>query len=750
MSSPEATEAEPPDSPDRPERPGKDLIPVVLVVIASLAVFAYTYKPFASGEFYAHLDTKAQLIPWRCSQSIALNRGELGIWNPYMSRGYPHHAEGQSGVLHPCHLLVYGLLPVEWGLALEMSLYMPFAFVGMFLFLRYGFGCSRLPSVVGACVLTFSSFMFLHFMHVNMLWVYAHLPWALLALEMAYSSSSPRRWALALGACFVSMILLGHPQLVWMNALAVAGFAAYRAVQLRCSRNFIRRTLLVGAALVGALLIGMVQILPTADFLSRSKRSTISRAEFGNYSLPPVNLALSLNPYMLSNRFVGDYLDSGDFVPSLEFPNYFGAVCISLLLFYCIYDRRRLLDPNSKHTTIVVATLLLVAILLTLGKYGGVVYLQRLLPLVSKFRCPVRYASLVFAALACMVAVAFERLRRIETRNRSDLMWACGIPVGVSLLLTLIIRFAEVGIPEPHVKVGTWLGAAYGPGIAAITVGVLAFAVHKRSSLAWIVLCVLMLFDFACYNGPLLHAMHRRSFAGVRKTRRAMATQDHTYRHYAAINDPVLDGHYIANGYLGITPPEKLIYYGKDMNVTHIRLASIGVGHFVGAKGEPQIMNVPGAIPRARLVPNLKYVAKPLKTQHDPLTTAFTDTRVDELSGPPLELGETAKIIDDGFDCIRIKVVAKHKRLLVLSDRWWPYWQASIDGVAASIAPLYSHSIRGIVVEPGEHVVEMRYVSQPLRRGIWCAIVGIVLLIGIRFAPLTGQSSPKETVSKTS
>ena len=229
-----------------------------------------------------------------------------------------------------------------------------------------------------------------------------------------------------------------------------------------------------------------------------------------------------------------------------------------------------------------------------------------------------------------------------------------------------------------------------------------------------------------------------------------MATQDHTYRHYAAINDPVLDGYYIANGYIGIQPTEKLVYYGKGMKVNHIRLASIGVGHFVDPKGKPQVMNVPGSIPRARLVPNLKCVADPLTAKHDPLTTALSMARITDLAGPPLESGETAEIVDDGFDRIRIKVVAQHKRLLVLSDRWWPYWQASIDSSPKEIIPLYDKTMRGVFVEAGEHVIEMRYISKPLKRGMYCAVVGVLVLLGVLLVKTPDQSSPKETVSKTS
>ena len=119
----------------------------------------------------------------------------------------------------------------------------------------------------------------------------------------------------------------------------------------------------------------------------------------------------------------------------------------------------------------------------------------------------------------------------------------------------------------------------------------------------------------------------------------------------------------MANGNLGILPEQKLQIF-SDRN--HLRLASV---RHVHAADRSFILD--DALPRARLVPELRHSADPIAAiaQIDLLQTAVCSPEdAAAISGPALSGDESVAIIDDGYDMIRLRVTAADRRVLVVSD----------------------------------------------------------------------------------
>jgi len=68
---------------------------------------------------------------------------------------------------------------------------------------------------------------------------------------------------------------------------------------------------------------------------------------------------------------------------------------------------------------------------------------------------------------------------------------------------------------------------------------------------------------------------------------------------------------------------------------------------------------------------------------------------------------------------VRIEARMECRGMVILTDTWFPGWRASVDGKSAKIERAYGF-VRGVVVEPGSHVIEMRY--RP-----WSVYVGAAL-----------------------
>ena len=208
------------------------LVWIPLVVAIALLVLAL---PAMSGYVYVADDLGAFHLPIRTFYAQQLASGQQFEWMPGLFGGFYIAAEGQLGAYHPFHWILYRTLPLAAAFSLELLASYPFLFCGTWLFLRRVSG-SHLAGLYGALVFTFCSFMLLHFLHPNAIAVAAHMPWLLLALDVALRTEVRRQQIaaeMALGLIIGSQILLGYPQCVWFTALAAGSLVVFRYSQIR-------------------------------------------------------------------------------------------------------------------------------------------------------------------------------------------------------------------------------------------------------------------------------------------------------------------------------------------------------------------------------------------------------------------------------------------------------------------------------------------------------------------------------------
>jgi uncharacterized membrane protein YfhO len=86
-----------------------------------------------------------------------------------------------------------------------------------------------------------------------------------------------------------------------------------------------------------------------------------------------------------------------------------------------------------------------------------------------------------------------------------------------------------------------------------------------------------------------------------------------------------------------------------------------------------------------------------------------------------------------GIDHQRLRVTSDRNALLVVSDNWFPAWRATVDGEEAPVLRAY-HTLRAIPVGPGEHSVELDYVSPVLKGSLALSLVTVLALLGVGLA----------------
>jgi uncharacterized membrane protein YfhO len=101
---------------------------------------------------------------------------------------------------------------------------------------------------------------------------------------------------------------------------------------------------------------------------------------------------------------------------------------------------------------------------------------------------------------------------------------------------------------------------------------------------------------------------------------------------------------------------------------------------------------------------------------------------------PPSPAG-TARLAAYERERVVARTAAPRRSLLVLTDVHYPGWKASVDGSDAKVERV-DYLLRGVVVPPGEHTVELRYEPASWRAGWLISLAGALAIGGLAAAGL--------------
>jgi hypothetical protein len=679
-----------------------------LVLACAAAFLASLAWPLATGRVFVYNDLAWFHLPVRFLYQQALAHGDSLLWTPAILSGLYLHGEGQGGLLHPWHLLLYRPLPLDVAFNLEMLASYAAAFGGVWWLLRR-LAFDRAPARFGAFVFAFGGFMLLHHHHVNMVAVVAHLPWLLGAADALIVEARPasRRRAFAAIVLLVgSQCLIGFPQAVWWSLLALAAFAAFRAT---ASRRRWPALLPCGAAVALGLLLGGIQLLPTADVAALSDRASAPETFALSYSLHPLNVVQLVSPYF----FTAGAHTVTDYPWFHEFGIHGGAILPIALAWAWL---RRAALP-ARRTLIVAATAFAVLMLvLALGRYGGLATLLAQLPVVGSLRAPARYVVLMQLALAIVAAIALEDLLAIRDGRHgrgTGAMPALWIPAALGVA-TLAINAGLValgdGVAAPVSQ--AWRGVAL---IAAVTVLVRLAGRGIRWAAPALILVTAA--DLAVYGIGFVYAEAPRPLASL--TERIpppppppAAPADA----YAAAPDTgpygwdvlVLRGYRLTTGYVGLFPAVRY---------------PLGSGEALRFSGTRWTFTVDG------------------RRRGDGAGVA----RVRLLDDEGREIGGVARLTSDRPGRLAADVQTLQPATLAFTERYHAGWVATIDGAVAGTVRIEGDFL-GCRLGAGAHHVELRFSPRSFRIGAMVSAAAAVLLAGVLAGWPRLDRAPADTV----
>jgi hypothetical protein len=719
-----------------------------------VAVF---FAPFLLGKAFLWEDFVYQWYPFRQFAASTLAHGEIPLWNPYNFNGMPFLAEIQTEVFYlPMTLLTLfvrdGRLDVFW-LQLINILHYWLAAAGMYLLSR-SYGLRRIPSLFAGIAYGFSGFLVLHAIHQVILVVVAWFPLVLWMFRKAIGSHG-WLWVFVTGVVLGHSFFGGSPQMSLFFYFFLLCFVIFDVVSTHGVRGLLQRPALVvfaKSAAIVAISIGitMIQFLPTRELSSLSMRAQITFEKATEGSLSWVQLLTLLTPKLFgaANVHGSEYWGPGPYWHYWETCIYAGLM--PLLLFVMAAWILR-----SNRTVLFFSGFALFALLFSFGS-NFFVYSAffHSVPGFASFRNPARMGIFISLAASLLSAFMLHHLGegQVSPRNpayRRAFFAIAGVGAAVIVLVLAGVFDGALAVPAA-LQVRTAMHKQLGQSLALLAAsgGIIWLMISRKTAAHWLGLlaCALLFVD-----AYLFSADHNTSpdnpadhFRRAERVTSYLKQQAGFFR--VNIRNPqgmmmdrnqgMVDRIFTMEGYTPLVlqrvhpptdDPDKMF---DLLNVRYITVTDSINRRLV-------MQERPNVLPRAHMV----YQVRPMRSE-DELLAALKDPGFDPGAAalvesdfphsfpgsggqPPSWKADITAYHDNN---IHLTVATDRDGLLVLSEAFYPGWNAYIDGAAT---PVYrtDYSLRGIVVPAGNHSVEFRFESASFREGLWLTLATLALCV---------------------
>ncbi len=766
-----------------------NLLPVVLLLVLTGLFFWRILTPdptnqraFPAGDF------TYQFYAYQSYAASELAQGRLPLWIPYVYGGHPFAADIQAGLFYPISLVVNLLSGGNLSLyALEVQAILHFFLAATFTYL---FVQRRISSIFGGLVaaVTFAFGGYLTTypaLQLAILEVQTWLPLILLLLDIladaltgphggfAARPPSPnlgrergaggrvRVVAAVLAGLTLSVsILAGHPQAFMFVGYAAVAYLAYRllgpgarAVRARRWADAARLAAYPALFLVIGFGTAAIQLLPTLEYMPLTTRASLGY-DAAAVGYNPKDLMQVLFPTL--GPWAALYVGIVPLVLALTAPlarwsrevAFWGGMALFGLLLslgghVVLYDALYLLAPGfgifRQQERGAVLWSLAVAILAGLGA-AALTHpltdearrrLRRLLG--GLYRLSLFYAVLMVALYyVTLVTLGLQFPARNDALDKGFIALLC-LSLGTVLLFALIHSHT----PKPLVAL-----------LFLIIIILDLFSLNMRSLVS-----DLSPADHTAPT-PVLAFLHDAPTAGHRVIGDALPGNASCFY---ALED------------VGGASPLKLRAFDEAVNalpegrlwdLLAVRYVATWRGDlareglravFHGDEADVYELTHPG--PRAWIV-------------HHAEELADADARLARLAAPdfdiravaileqaaPIDLpgptaGSTARVLEQAPGRLVVDVRAAAPGLLILSENWYPGWQATVDGAAAPVLRA-DHTLRAVPVPAGDHRVTLWLDPASLKLGALLSAASLILAVALLIlAAITSRHRPSAPAS---
>jgi hypothetical protein len=677
-------------------------------------------------------DIGSLILPWFQFQAGEWHHWRFPLWDPYSWAGQPLFGQAQPGAAYPINWFLFWM-PLDHGWLRQDVLHWWYVLVhylaGLSCYaLCRDLGRSRLASILGGIVYSLAGYV-AYTDSPQMLHGAVWVPLVFLFLFRAERGERPLASALLSGFFLGVAWLAGHHQMQIFLSLAVAALWAWLIFATQQSRIAIARLALLAFGMTA--MTSAFQTLPAAEYGRQAVRwvgtdepqgldETVPYSVHTQYAMKPISLigifvaGVEQGPY---NAFCG--------VAALSF-----AILGTILLWKERYVRW-------------LATLALCGILFALGGnsvFHGMIY--ALAPLVEKARVPEAATVLFAVAVATLGAFGLDALRSLGRRPTTIVLSRVLAGFGAVLGLAALLFYATKVSVDGRLAI-TALCAIFAAALLSSRFSARAL------SIAAIALVLFEIGNVTDYNLATAdrtthHYLYKLSehydvAAFVRGSRIVYDNQAIPYN----IGDWY--GIEALNAYAASVPSALWQHAVFSSRVQDI----MGVRYYLGLKPQrPDLREVfqgrsgIKVFENARAFPRVWAVHNAVRVEDSKQARTMLENAAFDAAQSVFLMGENApKLSTCGNDDVwishqepsrvAIKASMSCRGMVILTDSWFPGWHATVDGKSAPIEKAYG-AFRGVIVDAGEHTIEMRY--RPWSVFIGGAITAIAALIALWIA----------------
>jgi hypothetical protein len=674
------------------------------------------------------MDTATAFYPWYAYLGENLRSGHIPMWNPHQFAGTPFAADPESGWAYLPATLLFTVLPLTQAANAFLLVHVLLAGLATFALAR-SLGIRPIGALLGGIAYSTSGFLLGHaiccFAYSS---VAAWLPVGLLGIERAINGTTlaqRARWAAVSGLGVSQILAAWLGQGAYYALLFLGAYVAYRT--LGAPRTSVQRRV-KAMVLHGAMLLMVGFGLAAIGLMPRLEYNALSNLPGGYGAAGLASPTAALTDWGIIEDWQSRLLTPGF--------HYVGVVSLALALAAPVAVRGRHAAPFfvlMSGAVLVLArwqpTPLHVALSVLPG-FGPMHIHAPERALLVWFIGPALLAGATVGRLAelgrrgvglalLLTALVLVDLRVAWHIQRADALAASGayelrqVDLAAYFAPTDAARFLQSATAIDHARAIGYAQHVFG-GPIPYTLGwadpkTVALGVNNRALLTGVD-------DIQGYNP--IHLARYDVFM------RALNGETQNYHQTdvfeAGLSSPLLD----LLGVRYIVMPAVPAADQVEPRLTR-ELPT------VYADGDVKVLENEQALPRAWIVHAATQmnaeaaVAQLAAGVIDPWRTAVLEQPPPALDDSPSEPDDQTTITEYAADTVRLEVATAAPGLMVLSDAYYPAWQARIDG---SPTPVYAvdGALRGVAVPAGRHTVEFQYASAALPLG--AAITGLTLL----------------------
>jgi hypothetical protein len=757
---------------------------LILLGLLALAVLAWSRVLFTKNwSFGIETDFIRQFYPARVYAVKSLASGSFPLWNPYVISGQAFFASYQTAMLYPFNLLMVGAYAAA-GAALPLKAMVVFVVFHFFMAGAFTYVAARdldvgrVGSTIAAVTFMFAGFMVAHAGHLNQVSAAAWMPLIFFLFNRALTRG---KWSYAVwsGAAMGIALLAGHLQSIFYLCVLLLGLVVFRACQHhrsdpRSSSIWFGIGALAATVTIAAG-VAAVQLLPTYQLIGLSTRSKIPLAIAQTSSLPRYQLVSLIFPKFFGTspeNYTGGWL-------MWETYGYCGI--IGGVLGIVAFMRRR------KGLVIFLWVSLIVSVILAMGPGGYLFTLIFKMGLfLNRFHDPARILVVFGFTSALLAGLGADHLfKTYREEGRARFSSATRLVEALTALLVLLVAALSIflllrngkplansnafkGMIFPTVLVLVFLGLLLlvrrfeiDPGALAIAVVLLVVIDLVAMNVPWVMVQVTPndLYGDAGASGwvtaqpgefrvetdanSMYRSLDNGAIYGLEKATGddSLVLEDfYNYRqiilpqqspgvqiglfHEGAIDSPMLDA-------------QNDKYFMTRDPINPLLLQS-GKLKLVKNVGGIYVYENTAVLSRAWMSDalafsnNVKVYQYLLDTRGSGLHTAVPAVLPKVAAAgegtPVYAVKNQVSVVSRSATSLVLATDPSSKGLLVVSELYYPGWQAYVDGRKVNTVKA-ALMLRGVMLAGGQHRIEFRFESTAVLYGAIISLVVAALLI---------------------